>query len=96
MKVDVTYSKIVYLGGIEHNGNLVKTFVSGLTKHDLLYNMDTWFLDYFIRTEADLRKLPPLDDWNHSEDDETYWTINFPNENWKLWIRSEKTTFKNG
>jgi hypothetical protein len=63
-------------------------------RHKLMYELNSWFFDYFYANKLDIRNLPPLDDWTHSQEDCLLWSIQFPDEHWTITIRSETLEFK--
>ena len=86
-------TKAVHAGGIEHNEHSVRVFVAD-NRHTLINEMNNWLFDHLFRSGKQLKQLPPLDDWEQSKDDETYWSIKFPTSEWFIWVRCELIDFK--
>ena len=82
--------KTIHIGGIVQSTGTVETFVAA-TRPRLIHNMNEWFSKFFVVGDQNLMLLPPLDDWSHSKIDETFWSVNFPNEEWSVWMRAEPT-----
>ena len=84
--------KTLHHGGIRKDGKIVETFVKS-RRQTLMYDINTWFFDYFYANELDIQQLPPLDDWTRSVEDGTCWSIKFPDTTWEVWIRHEIMEF---
>lgn len=84
--------KTVYVGGVNlMKENMVTVFKS--KRHIAISELNNWLFDYQYAHQYPIKQLPPLDDWNRSTEDSTYWYINFPNTEWTVWIRSESVEF---
>jgi hypothetical protein len=84
--------KLVHSAGIEHRGKLVKTLISA-SRTNLLYELNNWLFDYLHKTGRTIEHLPPLDDWDHSIEKESYWSILFPTDEWFIWIQTDDVEF---
>lgn len=85
--------KTIHHGGIRQNGVIVNTFTAA-TRQKLIYELNSWFFDYFYAHKLDIKQLPPLDDWIRSTEDVSYWSLTFPDTTWEVWIRHELMEFK--
>ena len=85
--------KTVHRGGIRQNGAIVQTFVTA-SRQKLVYELNSWFFDYFYANKHDIKQLPPLDDWLRSTEDGSYWSLAFPDDMWEVWIRHELMEFQ--
>lgn len=85
--------KTIHHGGIRQDGVIVQTF-SAPSRQKLIYELNSWFFDYFYANKQDIEQLPPLDDWHRSIEDVSYWSLSFPNNTWEVWIRHELMEFK--
>lgn len=85
--------KTVHVGGISHNDRTIHT-INKSTKRKLLQSINDWLFDYSRSTSiSTIYQLPPLDDWSHSNEDSTFWYINYPTGEWLIWIKSELMEF---
>jgi len=80
--------RTIHVGVIVHKMITLK-ILTAATKHQLLYDLNSWFFDYFRTNGYPVEQLPPLDDWIHSSENDRYWQITFPNNEWTVWIRSD-------
>jgi hypothetical protein len=85
--------KTVHVGGITHTDGTTVTFTSS-SRPKLVTEIDNWFTEYFKGLNETILPLPPLDDWDHSHEDNTYWSIKFPITGWTVWTRNEILTFQ--
>lgn len=85
--------KTVHIGSILLGRETMCTVIRG-TRHEVLYELNGWFFDYFHAHQYPIRQLPPLDDWERSNEDLSYWSIAFPDVEWRVWIRSELIGFQ--
>ena len=85
--------KTVHLGGIEKDNQRIKTFAAP-SRLELIKELNSWFFDYCYGRGIKIEQLPPLDDWIHSNEDSTYWSVDFPDTNWVVWIRYEPMEFR--
>lgn len=88
----MAFMKTIHHGGIRRDGNIVQTFVK-TSRQKLVYEINTWFLDFFYAQGDDIQQLPPLDDWTRSSEDISCWSIQFPDSTWEVWIRHELIEF---
>jgi hypothetical protein len=84
--------KVLHQGGISRNGHIIKTFTKP-SRQKLIYELNTWFFDYFYAGDLDVQQLPPLDDWTRAVEDPLYWSIQFPDDTWSVWITQEVIEF---
>lgn len=84
--------KNIHHGVIQHNGHIVKTLVES-NRQKLIYELNTWFLDYCYANNLDIEQLPPLDDWTRSDEDASCWAVEFPDATWQVSIRHELMEF---
>lgn len=84
--------KTLHHGGIRRDGHLIHVFTES-SRQKLIYAINNWFLDYFYANQIDILQLPPLDDWQRSTEDGTYWSVKFPDETWDVFVRSELIEF---
>jgi len=84
--------KTLHHGGIRHDGHLVHVFTES-SRQKLIYAINNWFLDYSCAKQIDVVQLPPLDDWQRSTEDATFWTVTFPEDGWEVFVRSEVIEF---
>ena len=84
--------KNIHHGGIRKDGNIVKTFAAP-NRQKLVYEINNWFFDFFYAGDIDIQQLPPLDDWTHSSEDVSCWSVKFPDATWEVWIRHEIMEF---
>lgn len=84
--------KTIHHGGIEHDGHVIKHF-SEPSRQKLMYELNSWFFDMLYASGRDIVQLPPLDDWNHSAENTTYWSFTFLDE-WHVWITHEIMEFE--
>lgn len=82
----------VHLGVILHNDIIVKILIDG-KKSKLLRELNNWFFDYFKVRKEEILQLPPLDDWEHASEDSSFWQCHFPDDTWKIWIRTDIVEF---
>ena len=80
--------KTIHIGGIVDSSGHIETFVAP-TRPKLIHSMNEWFFDFFWQTQQDIKPLPPLDDWSRSKSDTTFWSVNFPEPEWSVWMRFE-------
>ena len=85
--------KVVHAGGIIGADGTTITFVAP-SRTELVVDLNLWLYDHFKELGEAVLPLPPLDDWNHSRDDDTNWSIQFPDEEWVVWIRYETVDFR--
>ena len=85
--------KTVNVGGILNADGTTVTFVSP-TRNELITELNIWFHEYFRGLNQSVEPLPPLDDWEHSHEDDTHWSVKFPDEEWLVWTRYEPISFK--
>lgn len=85
--------KTIHLAGIKQHNIIIKTFTAA-SRQKLIYELNTWFFDYFYANQYPIKQLPPIDDWKRSTEDATYWSIKFPDDNWEVWIRHELMEFQ--
>lgn len=84
--------KTIHVGGVNlGKENLITVFKS--KRHDVIYELNNWLLDYNIAHSFPIKQLPALDDWNRSEEDPSFWSCNLPDAEWTIWIRSEILEF---
>lgn len=83
----------VHVGGIDLTNERVYIAVKG-TRQELMYELNCWLFDYFYAHGMEIKQLPPLDDWHHSIEDQTFYSTNFPDPIWNIWIRAEPIEFK--
>lgn len=88
----MSLTKTVHVGGIVDASGTSETFVAP-SRSRLIHNMNEWFMDYFWQHQQDIKMLPPLDDWSHSKNDDTFWSVKFPNDGWSVWMRTEIVQF---
>lgn len=86
-------TKVVHAGGIIGAGGTTITFVAP-SRTELVADINVWLYNHFKELGETVLPLPPLDDWNHSHEDDTNWSIKFPGEEWVVWIRYESVAFK--
>lgn len=79
--------KPVHIGGIDLGRERLFDVVKG-SRHDVVYELNNWLFDYFHARNLQIKQLPPLDDWQHSEEDTTFWAVTFEEEGWKIWTKS--------
>jgi hypothetical protein len=89
----MTLVRTVYVGGIIHADGTTITFMAP-TRPQLVSDIDIWFYEYFKGLNQTVLPLPPLDDWDHSQEDDTYWSIHFPTDDWVVWTRHELMNFQ--
>ena len=85
--------KTVYTGGINHVDGTAVVFVAP-TLDDFVSDINMWFFEYFHAANKEIVVLPPLDDWQRSDEDITHWSIVFPYDGWTVWVRREDMSFK--
>ena len=85
--------KTMYIGGISHEDGTGAILVAS-TFSDFIFDVDGWFFEYFHASNKEAVAIPPLDDWQHSQEDNTYWSIAFPSDEWTVWVRREDIGFK--
>lgn len=82
----------VHMGVISHNGTALKTCAKP-NRHELLFELNNWFFDYFYANQLPIRSIPPLDDWTRSTEHMNIWTVHFPTPEWTIQIESEPMVF---
>lgn len=85
--------KTVHMGAISLDKESMFSVIRP-TRHTIIYELNSWFFDYFYANKLDILSLPPLDDWIHSPEDLSLWYINFPDDHWIITIRHEMLEFK--
>lgn len=86
-------TKTVHIGQISRHDKS-ECMVLRASRHEVLHNLNNWFFDYFYANKLPIEQLPPLDDWDRSEEDTSMWYTEFPEEGWLVTMRSECITFK--
>ena len=86
-------TKIIHLGGLDFEGRTVYTSVKP-SRTDIIKDLNNWLFDYYHSRKEDVLFLPELDDWTHSEEDDSMWYIHFPTDSHFIWIRHEPVEFK--
>ena len=85
--------KTVYIGTIVRDDKTEYTVLRA-SRHEAIQELNNWFFDYFRANKQVITQLPPLDDWDNSEEDSTLWYIEFPVDGWQVIVRSENIWFK--
>lgn len=85
--------KTVHHGVIIRSDRIIKT-ISRSSRQELIYELNSWFFDYFYTNRLDILQLPPLDDWERSVEDDSCWFIKFPFDEWMVEIKHELMEFK--
>jgi hypothetical protein len=88
----MTVVKTVHHGGIKNGDKIIQVFTAP-SRHELIKELNSWFFDYFYANRETIVELPPLDDWTHSTEDYSYWSVSFPEDIWTVWIRHEPLEF---
>lgn len=86
-------TKTVHIGTISHHDKSECTVLRA-SRHEVLNELNNWFFDYLHANKLPIDQLPPLDDWDRSEEDTSMWYTEFPEEGWLVTMRSEFITFK--
>lgn len=84
--------KTVHVGSIQLGSETLCTLVSS-DRQKLIYALNDWLFDYQYANRMEIKQLPPLDDWKHSTEDNTYWSVEFPNPEWAIAVRAEPIEF---
>jgi hypothetical protein len=84
--------RAVHVGGIDRNRECVCTVVKG-SRLGLVRELNNWLFDYFYAHGLPIQELPPLDDWNKSTEDSSYYYLAFPDIEWHVWLRTESIEF---
>lgn len=87
----MTVIKPVHVGGIDCERERLFDVLRG-SRHELIYELNNWLFDYFYSRNLCIKQLPPMDDWTHSIEDETFWSIDL--DNWKIWTKSLNIEYK--
>lgn len=87
------FIRTVHVGGLDFNGKSVYLSVRASRK-EIIQDLNSWFFDYFSARKEEIVKLPELDDWLHSLEDDSMWYIEFPSLQYFTWIRSFTVEFK--
>lgn len=85
--------KILHAGGLDFEGKSVYLTVRASRK-EVIQDLNEWLFDYFSARKEEVVKLPELDDWFHSEENDSMWYIRFPTSKQFIWIRSFTVEFK--
>ena len=83
----------VHIGGIDLGRDRLFDVVK-TKRSDVLYELNNWLFDYRYANQLPIIQLPALDDWTHSHEDGSYWSIAFPDSEWNIWMRSELLEFQ--
>jgi hypothetical protein len=78
----------VHIGCINHDNKTLK-IINREKRHELIYDLNNWFFDYFYANQQVIRSLPPLDDWTRSHENPSMWSIEFPFPDWVVQIWTE-------
>lgn len=54
------------------------------TRHDVTYELNNWFVNYFRMNHEPIIQLPPLDDWTQSEEYPSLWNYKFQSNRWSV------------
>jgi hypothetical protein len=84
--------KTVHVGAIQLGHETMCTIVRS-DRQKLIYALNDWMFDYQYANRMEIKQLPPLDDWCHSTEDVTYWSVAFPNPEWSVTVRAEPIEF---
>jgi hypothetical protein len=84
--------KIVHLGGIDLGRERCVTVIKG-KRAEVLYELNNWLFDFFYAHCQPIKQLPHLDDWTHSDEDDSHWSVAFPDIEWQVWLKSELIEF---
>lgn len=88
----MTLLKTIHIGGV-NLGKENMTTIFKPKRHDVIYELNSWIFDYNHSHGYPIKQLQPLDDWQRSEDDPTYWFCHLPDAEWTVWVRSELVEF---
>lgn len=85
-------NRIVHIGILQHNSVIIKVFTqASLVK--LIYEINTWFFEHYKLTDLTVYQLPPLDDWEHSVENDSYYEVFDPSKSWKVSIQEVEVQF---
>lgn len=84
--------RTIHHGIIKRSDTIITTFTAS-SRQKLVYELNTWFFDFFYASNFDIQQLPPLDDWTHSSENMSCWSIEFPDTSWEVSIRHEIMEF---
>jgi len=77
--------RFMHYGEITHNDKRVATAVAP-TKQRVIYELNSWFFDYFYANDLTVQQLPAIDDWSRSDEDVRCEYVTFPAEGWLVSI----------
>jgi len=77
--------RYIHYGEITHNNKRV-TSVFAHSKQQVIYQLNSWFFDYFYANGITVQQLPAIDDWTRSDEDVRYEYVTFPAEGWLVSI----------
>lgn len=86
-------TKTVHIGTISLNDKSECTVLRA-SRQETIQELNNWLFDYLHANVLPIEQLPPLDDWDHSEEDASMWYIEFPDPGWLITLRTEQITFK--
>lgn len=85
--------KLLHIGGVDLGKERLCT-VFKTTQPQVIHELNNWFFDYLYANQKPIRQLPPLDDWTHSTEDVTFWSVGFPEHDWCVWVKSDILEYK--
>lgn len=92
MELYMPLLKTVHIGSIQLGVETLYTVVKP-DRQKCIYCLNDWLFDYQYVNQLEIHQLPPLDDWIHSLEDVSCWSIQFPNQEWQITVRAEPIEF---
>lgn len=83
----------LHIGGVDNGRERLFTAYKG-SRSEVLYDLNNWLFDFFYIHKLTIEQLPPLDDWTHSTEDESYWAVAFQADMFQVWVRTELIEYK--